>query len=352
MGTPRIAVLQGDQTGQELLVEALRVLDPEVIRAPLEFVNFDLSLANRRRTRNQVVTEAAGAIRECGFGLKAATVTPEGKDDVGSPNAILRREVDGTVILRTGRPLPGVAPVGFIQAPIAVVRMATEDAYDAKEWSEGAGDQRVVYRTTFLSWKNCRATAEFAFLLARKMNAEVFGASKYTISPVYEALFKKALDEAASQHPEIKYDPVLVDAAYALIFTRARRPLVMPALNRDGDILSDLVMALYGSIAGAESLILGFDEAMNTRVVVAEAPHGTAPSLQGKNVANPLAMILAGAGVLSYMPGEKYTRAAMAVQDACMEALADGVRTLDLQGTATTSEFTDAVIQRAKKRLG
>ncbi|MFS8641398.1 MAG: isocitrate dehydrogenase, partial [Symbiobacteriaceae bacterium] len=105
---PTIVVMEGDQTGQELLEEAVRLLSPDVIGLPLNLVRYDLSLENRRATRNQVVYEAAAAMREFGYGLKAATITPEGRGDVGSPNAILRREIDGTVILRTGRPLPWV----------------------------------------------------------------------------------------------------------------------------------------------------------------------------------------------------------------------------------------------------
>ena len=85
-----IVVLEGDQTGQELLVEALRVLQPSVIGFDLHFQHFDLSLANRRATQNQVVHAAAAAIRQHRLGLKAATITPEGMGDVGSPNAILR----------------------------------------------------------------------------------------------------------------------------------------------------------------------------------------------------------------------------------------------------------------------
>ena len=85
-----IVVLEGDQTGQELLEEALSVLAPDVIGVELDFPRFDLSLENRRATHNQVVYEAAEAIRDHGLGLKAATVTPEGRDDVGSPNRILR----------------------------------------------------------------------------------------------------------------------------------------------------------------------------------------------------------------------------------------------------------------------
>ena len=103
-----IVVLEGDQTGQELLEEALRVLDPAVTGLACNFIRFDLSLAHRRATKNQVVFEAAEAMKSAGLGLKAATITPETAGDVGSPNAILRDAVKGTVIVRTGRRIPGV----------------------------------------------------------------------------------------------------------------------------------------------------------------------------------------------------------------------------------------------------
>ena len=134
MTIPTVAVLEGDQTGQELLEEALRVLHPSVTGVQLEFQRFDLSLENRRATNNAVVHDAAAAMKESGLGLKAATITPETNHDVGSPNAIVRKEIDGTVILRTGRRIPGIRPVGGVFAPIAVVRMAVEDAYAAKGW--------------------------------------------------------------------------------------------------------------------------------------------------------------------------------------------------------------------------
>ena len=102
-----IVVLEGDETGQELLEEALRALAPDVIGIELQFPRFDLSLANRRETKNAVVYEAARAVREHGLGLKGATVTPETRDDVGSPNRILREEIGGKVIVRTGRRIPG-----------------------------------------------------------------------------------------------------------------------------------------------------------------------------------------------------------------------------------------------------
>src|SRR5213082_2688673 len=119
-----IVVLEGDQTGQELLEEALRVLAPDVIGVELELPRFDLSLERRRATKNAVVHEAAAAIREHGLGLKAATITPEERGDVGSPNRILREEIGGVVTVRTGRRIPGVMPIGGVHSPISIVRMA------------------------------------------------------------------------------------------------------------------------------------------------------------------------------------------------------------------------------------
>jgi len=348
---PTIVVLEGDQTGQELLEEALRALAPQVTGIELELRRFDLSLGNRRRTRNVVVHDAAIAIREAGLGLKAATITPEGAEDVGSPNRILREEIGAKVIVRTGRRIPGVVPLGGVHAPISVVRMAVGDAYGADEWREGAGDAEVAYRTERIERRICRAVAEFAFRLAEREGAKVFGGPKYTVSPIYEGMLKEEMDAAAASHPAVPYEPLLIDATFALLVSASGDPLVVPALNRDGDILSDLVLPLFGSIAGSESLVVGFDERYETQLVLAEAAHGTAPSLEGKNVANPMAMILAGAAVLGF-GGDEAERAGRALRQSCLEAVAAGTRTADLGGHASTSDFTDEVIRRTQTTLG
>ena len=93
--TLKIIVLEGDETGQELLEQSVRVLDADLLGLALELEYYDLSLEKRRETGNEVVHEAARAMKAAGFGLKAATVTPEGKDDVGSPNRIVREGVSG-----------------------------------------------------------------------------------------------------------------------------------------------------------------------------------------------------------------------------------------------------------------
>jgi isocitrate dehydrogenase (NAD+) len=345
-----IVVLEGDETGQELLEETLRVLADDVIGLGLELARFDLSLPERRRTENAVVYEAAAAVREHGRGLKAATITPEGRGDVGTPNRILREEIGAQVILRTGRRIPGILPLAGVHAPISIIRMAVGDAYGAAEWREGEADDEAAFRTERIDRRTCRFVAEFAFRHAARAGAKVFGGPKYTVSPVYEGLLKEELDAAARRHPDVPYEPQLIDATFALLLHSSGNPLVVPALNRDGDILTDLVLPLFGSIAGAESLLLAFDDHLEPHAVVAEAAHGTAPSLQGKNVANPMAMILAAAALLSY-GDSRWQTASRAIRESCFEAASAGVRTADLGGHAGTSEFTDDVIDRVRTKL-
>jgi len=347
-----IVILEGDQTGQELLAEALRVLDHSVTDVELGMERFDLSLENRRATNNAVVQEAAEAMKRAHFGLKAATITPEEKGDVGSPNAILRKAIGGKVIVRTGRRLPRIRPVAGVHAPISVVRMAVGDAYGAKEWREGEGASEVAYRTESIDRGVCQVVAEYAFVHAAKMHAKVFGGPKFTVSPIYEGMFKEEMDAAAARHPEVPYDPQLIDATYALLLsTDGEMPLVIPSLNRDGDCLSDLVMQLFGSIAGAESVLLAFEEGLKPSVIMTEAPHGTAPRLFGKNVANPMAMILAGGALLSYMEDKRAQNASRAIYESALEAVHEGIATSDLGGHASTTDFTDAVIDRVKRKL-
>ena len=351
-GGRTIVVLHGDQTGEELLQESLRVLTPQVIGMELNFQHFDLSLTNRRATQNAVVKEAAAAMNQSGLGMKAATITPPESNDVGSPNAILREEINGTVILRTGRRIPRVRPVGGVHAPISIVRMAVDDAYGAKEWRETTpkGDE-LAYRTSKISRNVCRSVAEFSFQLAQRTGARVFGGPKYTVSPVYEGMFKEELDAAAARHPNVGYEPQLIDATLALLLKTEGESLVIPTLNRDGDLLSDMVLQMFGSIAGSESQVLAFDETSHVKVVMTEAPHGTAPALEGKNIANPMAMILAGASILSYIQTPQTAQASRAIYESVFEAVHDGNATTDLGGRLSTTEFTDDVIRRVGAKL-
>ena len=354
--TAPIIICDGDQTGQELLEQSLRVLTPELLGVDLELVHYDLSLANRVATNNGVVRDAAAAMREAGLGLKAATITPPERGSVGSPNRLLREGIDGSVIVRTGRRIPGVSPVVAINRPIVVIRMAVGDAYGADEGREGdeGAFTEVAWRTERIERSVCRFMAEYAFQAAANDDGVVYGGPKWTVSPTYEGMLKEEMDAAAARWPHVPYQPTLIDAAYAGLLTDQHdKSLVIPALNRDGDCLSDMVLAMFGSIAGAESILLSLDENLKPRVAMAEAPHGTAPSLEGKNVANPMAMLLAQAALLDQAAlryeDEAFRRAGHRLRSATLEGAADGVRTFDLGGEYSTSAVVDDVIRRLQQ---
>lgn len=354
-----IVVCDGDETGQELLDEALRAMTLELLGVSLDFVHYDLSLANRRATNNEVVREAAAAMVKTGLGLKAATITPPEIGGIGSPNRLLREGIGGSVIVRTGRRIPGVTPhVPAINEQIVVVRMAIGDAYGAAEGRDGnaGGLGETAWRTEKIERSICRYVAEYAFQAAEQIGGEVYGGPKWTVSPTYEGMLKEEMDAAALRHADVRYRPVLIDSTYAGLLTETHKiPLVIPALNRDGDCLSDMVLAMFGSIAGAESVVMSLDENLRPRVAMAEAPHGTAPSLEGKNVANPMAMLLAGAALLDqaslHLDDIRFRKAGGRLRAATLEAAADGIRTFDLGGTALTSDVVDDVIARLRLSL-
>ncbi len=258
--------------------------------------------------------------------------------------------------MRTGRRIPGVTPIGGVHHPIAVCRMAVGDAYGAQQWREAGDGDELAHRTETIRRSNCAAVAEYAFRAAADLGGRVYGGPKWTVSPIYEGMLKEEMDAAAERHPDIEYEPVLIDATLAgLVSGAGTEPLVIPCLNRDGDLLSDLVLPLFGSIAGAESVLLALDDELRTTVAMAEAPHGTAPALEGKDLANPMGMILAAAALLHHAGeagSEDAHRCSRAVYQAVLGATAAGVRTPDLGGHAGTTEFTGEVIRRVRLALG
>ena len=115
--------------------------------------------------------------------------------------------------------------------------------------------------------------------------------------------------------------------------------------------LEEKARVLRDVLASCESLLVAFNEDYTPRALMAEAAHGTAPALKGKDVANPMAMILAGAALLSHIDDDEARTAGRAIREAALEAVSSGVRTADLAGHATTTEFTDEVISRIRSKL-
>jgi hypothetical protein len=249
-----------------------------------------------------------------------------------------------------------VTPVAGVYHPISIVRMAVEDAYGAEQWREGAegAPDEVAFRTERITRSTCRAVAAYAFRTAGKMGGKVYGGPKWTVSPVYEGMLKEELDRAAAAAREVPYQPVLIDATYAgLVSGAADSPLVIPRLNRDGDCLSDLVMPMFGSIAGAESVLWpSTTTSTPTWPWPRPARDRAGAARQGHRQPDGDAAGLRGGAAPRRHQGTPGRRARLAGDlRGVLEATAAGVRTPDLGGAATTSGFTTEVVERVRTKI-
>ena len=329
----------GDGIGAELSRAVHTLADALPVR--LDFRPVDLTLENRRARQASVYDEAVEAVLETAVALKYPTVTAE-----ESPNQVLRRRLDLSVIHRPVYTIPGV-PTNFRrELDLDIVRIATGGTYDDPGrliGNDGAVSLRVVERGPV------NQAARYAFNLARKTGKRVTSASKYTIQKATDGLFESVAREVAGQFTEVPHDVELFDALLGKVIMAPERFQIILVLNEYGDFLSDMACGLAGSLGIGASANLGFDASSVVRVAMFDAAHGTAPDIAGKNVANPTAIFLA-LSLLLYQVGE--ISVGQAVKNATLDLLRQGVRTRDLGGAETTETFTEAVSAEVARRLG
>jgi isocitrate dehydrogenase (NAD+) len=273
--------------------------------------------------------------------LKYPTVTAE-----ESPNAILRRRLDLSVIHRPVYTIPGV-PTNFRrELDLDIVRIATGGTYDDPGrmiGEDGAVSLRIVER------RPVREAARYAFSLGRRTgNKRVTSASKYTIQKATDGLFESVAKEVADQFPEVPHNVELFDALLGKIIMAPEKFQIVLVLNEYGDFLSDMACGLAGSLGIGASANLAFDPAAVVRIALFDAAHGTAPDIAGKGLANPTAIFLA-LSMLLYQLGE--TDLGHTVKTSTLDLLRQGVRTRDLGGEESTGSFTAAVSAEVARRL-
>jgi isocitrate dehydrogenase (NAD+) len=336
--TYQVTELLGDGIGPELSAAIHRLA--EALPIQLDFVEVDLSLENRRARGKAVYDEAVERIIATRFALKHPTVTAE-----ESPNQVLRRRLDLSVIHRPVSTIPGV-PTNFRrELDLDIVRIATGGTYDDPGrmiGEDGAVSLRIVER------RPVREAARYAFSLARKTDKRVTTASKYTIQKATDGLFEKVAEEVARQYPEVPHSVELFDALLGKVIMAPEKFQIVLVLNEYGDFLSDMACGLAGSLGIGASANLAFDAAAVVRVALFDAAHGTAPDIAGKNLANPTAIFLA-LSLLLYQLGE--ITVGQAVKNGTLDLLRQGVRTKDLGGQESTESFTEAVAAEVARRL-
>lgn len=335
-----VTELLGDGIGAELS-RAVHQL-AEALPIGLDFCPVDLTLGNRRARGAKIYDEAVETVARTQVGLKYPTVTAE-----ESPNQVLRRRLDLSVIHRPVYSIPGV-PTNFLrELDLDIVRIATGGTYDDPGRVIGDGGGAVSLR--IVEKRPVLEAARYAFNLARKTGKTVTTASKYTIQKATDGLFEAASNEVAALYPEVRHQVELFDALLAKIIMVPERFQVVLVLNEYGDFLSDMACGLAGSLGIGASANLAFDASSVVRVALFDAAHGTAPDIAGKGLANPTAIFLA-LSLLLYHLGE--VRIGKTVKDATLDLLRAGTRTRDLGGTETTDSFTAAVAAEVRARLG
>ncbi|APW63562.1 isocitrate/isopropylmalate family dehydrogenase [Paludisphaera borealis] len=336
--TYRVTELLGDGIGGELSQAIHRLAEALPVR--VEFIPVDLRVENRRARGKILYDEAVELINTTKVALKHPTATTE-----ESPNAVLRRKLDLSVIHRPVYTIPGV-PTNFRrELDLDIVRIATGGTYDDPGrmiGDDGAVSLRIVER------RPVREAARYAFNLARKTNKIVTTASKYTIQKATDGLFEKVANEVADQFPEVPHTIELFDALLGKVIMSPQKFQIVLVLNEYGDFLSDMACGLAGSLGIGASANLGFDAGAVVRVALFDAAHGTAPDIAGKNLANPTAIFLAFA-MLLYQIGE--ISLGQAVKNATLDLLREGVRTPDLGGAESTESFTEAVANEVVQRV-
>ncbi len=306
----------------------------------IEFQGVDLTLANRRAKGKTIYDEAVEAVNASKVALKYPTVTAE-----ESPNAVLRRRLDLSVIHRPVYTIPGV-PTNFRrELDFDIVRIATGGTYD--DPGRAIGDDAAV-SLRIVEGRPVRQAARYAFDLATKTGKRVTSASKYTIQKATDGLFESITKQVAVQYPGVPHNVELFDALLGKVIMTPEKFQIMLVLNEYGDFLSDMACGLAGSLGIGASANLAFDQDANVKVALYDAAHGTAPDIQGKNLANPTAIFLAFS-LLLYQLGE--VELGRLVKVTTLELLRDGVRTRDLGGTESTESFAAAVASEVGKRL-
>ncbi|HEX7798350.1 MAG TPA: isocitrate dehydrogenase (NAD(+)) [Vicinamibacterales bacterium] len=324
-----ITLIPGDGIGPEVTQAVLRVLAASGVA--IDWDTQEAGIVALEQHRQPLPDALIDSIRRNKVALKGPVTTPIG-EGFTSVNVGLRKSLDLYANLRPVWNLPGV-PAKFSGVDLVIVRENTEDLYAGLEHQIVPG---VVESLKIITEKASTRIARFAFEHAtRHGRKKVTAIHKANIMKLSDGLFLESARAVASEFPGITYDEKIIDAACMHLVMNPGQFDVLVLPNLYGDIVSDLCAGLVGGLGVVGAANLGWE------IGVFEAVHGSAPDIAGQNVANPMALLLSAVLMLRHI-GE--ATAASRIMTALERVLRDGsVRTRDMGGRATTSEFSDAI---------
>jgi len=330
MAAHRVTLVPGDGIGPEVTDAARAVVDATGVA--IEWVVREAGEPAIAKEGDPLPESVLESIRETGCALKGPVTTPIGKGFT-SVNVRLRKALDLYASVRPVRSFPGV-PSRYDGVDLVVIRENTEGLYSGIEHEVVPG---VVETLKVFTAKACTRIAEYAFLLARRdKRRKVSAAHKASIMKMTDGLFLDCCREVATRYPEIQYEEVVIDNLCMELALDPSQFDVILLENLYGDIVSDLASGLVGGLGVVPGANIGGAAA------VFEAVHGSAPDIAGKNVANPLALILSATLMLRHLAdaeaADRIMRATLAVLNA------GKVATRDMGGTSSTTDVRDAIM--------
>jgi isocitrate dehydrogenase (NAD+) len=339
MDRHQVVLIPGDGIGPEVTAAVQRVL--KAVDAPIDWEEHVAGLAAIERGRDALPAETLDAIRTHAVALKGPCTTPIGEGFV-SINVRLRRELDLYAAVRPVRNLDGV-PARYRGVDLVIVRENTEGLYSGIEATLAPG---VVTTTKVATEKACTRIARWAFRYARqRARKKVTVFHKANIMKLTDGMFircARAVHDA--EFSEMGYQEMIIDAGCMALVQDPTRLDLLLLENLYGDVLSDLCAGLVGGLGVVPGANIGDHGA------VFEAVHGSAPDIAGRNLANPLALLMSAVMLLNHLAevrdDQRCAAAAQRIKDGYNRALAEGQKTRDLGGRLGTGQFADAVIAR------
>ena len=331
----KITLIPGDGIGYEISESLVKIFD--AAKVPVEFETENAGSDVYEKTGELIPESLYESVERNKIAIKGPITTPIGKG-FRSINVYLRKKYDLYTNFRPSRNLPGIE-TRYDNIDLAIFRENTEGIYIGEEKYENE-EKTSAIAVKRITRKGSERIIKSAFEYAKNNGiSKVTVVHKANILKFTDGMFLDIAREISKEYENIELEELIIDNMCMQLVTNPERFKVIVTMNLYGDILSDLVAGLVGGLGVAPGANIGDD------IAIFEAVHGSAPDIAGQNKANPLALLLSSIEMLKYLKLDDFAKN---IEKAILKTLTDGCKTADLDGNATTTEFTDKIIENLK----